>query len=360
MKDEELSKSARAMASRGASRGGRARAEALTAADRSAIARHASEARWGRSVLTATHVGGVLIADKLVTCAVLEDGTRVINQTTLLKALGRSTRPRTDKDGVVMFAGNLRPFVSRRLAREIANPFFYSLPSTGGRTLGWKAEILPEICEVYVDASKEGVILKTQRGALEAAEILYAGLARVGITALIDEATGYQEIRAREELQQILEAYVQAELRPWIRTFPNEFFEQIYRLQGWAYRPGSSKRTPYVGHLVNKYVYEQLPPGVLDELRTRNPRTPGGYRAHKRFQFLTTDTGDPHLDRQISTVTTLMRIADDKVQFEDLFSRAFPPAQQRLPLVIDQARPSSPLRLSGRSRDAAPQSDLPL
>jgi hypothetical protein len=333
MKDSELTRSAKALASQGASRGGRARAEALTAADRSAIARHASEARWGRTVLLATHVGGVLIGDKLVACAVLEDGTRVINQSTLLKALGRSTRPRTGEDGIVIFAGNLTPYVSRRLAREIANPFFYSLPATGGRALGWKAEILPEICEVYIDASKDGRILKTQRGALEAAEILYAGLARVGITALIDEATGYQEVRAREELQQILEAYVQAELRPWIRTFPNEFFEQIY-------------------------VYEQLPPGVLDELRTRNPRTPAGYRAHKHFQFLTADTGDPHLDRQISTVTTLMRIADDKAQFEELFARAFPPPQQRLPLVIDQARPSAPLRLSGRSHDAIPQSDL--
>jgi hypothetical protein len=41
-----------------------------------------------------------------------------------------------------------------------------------------------------------------------------------------------------------------------------------------------------------------------------------------------------HLDRQISTVTTLMRVARDKNEFEDLFARAFSP-QMRLPLVIE-------------------------
>ncbi|MGB0093502.1 MAG: P63C domain-containing protein [Solirubrobacteraceae bacterium] len=157
----------------------------------------------------------------------------------------------------------------------------------------------------------------------------------MGIIALIDEATGYQETRARQELQKILAAYITAELRPWIKMFPDEFFEEIYRLQGWEYKPGTSKRTPYVGKLVNKYIYEQLPPGVLDDLRRGNPRVDGGYRRHKFHQFLTADTGNPHLDKQISTVTTLMRISKNSTEFEDLFERAFPPAQPRLPLVVE-------------------------
>jgi hypothetical protein len=94
------------------------------------------------------------------------------------------------------------------------------------------------------------------------------------------------------------------------------------------------KRHPYCGKVINKYIYEQLPPGVLDELRRLNPRTERGYRTNKHFQFLTADTGNPHLDRQISTVTTLLRIANSKAEFEDLFDRAFAP-QMRLPLVIE-------------------------
>jgi P63C domain len=69
--------------------------------------------------------------------------------------------------------------------------------------------------------------------------------------------------------------------------FPDDFFKEIYRLQGWEYRPGTSRRTPLVGHLVNRYIYKPFPPGVLEELRRQNPRTEKGYRLHKHFQFLT-------------------------------------------------------------------------
>ncbi len=65
------------------------------------------------------------------------------------------------------------------------------------------------------------------------------------------------------------------------------------------------------------------------------PRTPQGYRRHKHHQYLTAETGNTHLDRQISTVTTLMRISDDKHHFEQLFDRAFPPAQPQLPLIVE-------------------------
>lgn len=105
-------------------------------------------------------------------------------------------------------------------------------------------------------------------------------------------------------------------------------------MQEWEYKPGTSKRTPYVGKLVNKYVYDALPPGVLDELRRLNPRNEHGNRSYRFHQFLTADTGNAHLDKQISTVTTLMRISDDKDEFEELFERAFPPPQPRLPLRL--------------------------
>jgi hypothetical protein len=336
MDDEpDVSQEARALSMRGSSEGGRARAARLSPEERSEIARSAAEARWGQSVLPASYIGALEIGNRTIACAVLDDGTRVINQGTMLTALGRSSRPKGGDAGTVLFAANLKPFISHQLEETLKNPITYRTPN-GARALGYPAEVLPEICEVYLDADQEeGRLLRSQYPARDAALILVRGLARVGIVALIDEATGYQEVRARHELQKILEAYVQAELRPWIKTFPDDFFREIYRLQGWEYKPGTSRRTPYVGKLINKYVYEQLPPNVLDELRRRNPRNASGNRSYKHFQFLTADTGNPHLNQQISTVTTLLRVAKDKHDFEDLFERAFPPAQARLPLVIE-------------------------
>jgi len=323
--------------------GGHARATALSPEERSQIGRLAAEARWGTRVLDATHVGSIIISGLTIECGVLEDGTRVINQGTILAVLGRE--PKRGRQAVTEYrppfisAGNLMPFVTRELI-ELWDPIEYRQPGHTLRSIGYKAEILPMICEVYLEARASGALLTSQLGAAAAAEVLVRGLARVGITALVDEATGYQEVRARQELQMILEAYVAAEFRPWVKCFPDEFFEQIYRLQGWDYRPGTSKRSPYIGKLINHYIYEQLPVGVLDELRRVNPLSESGQRRRKHHQHLTATTGNQHLDRQIATVTTLMRIASSEAEFESLFERAFPGLQPRLPLVVDVDQPA--------------------
>lgn len=331
--DEEVRRGAAALSRRGASKGGHARAERLPATQRMEIARRAAEARWGTSIKLATHDGTLRFGTTEITCAVLEDGTRVINTTTFLNALGRPRKG--SKDGGIPFlaAGNLQLFIPGDM-HDIFKPIPYRLVQ-GGRAMGYPAEALPAVCEVYLQAREVGALVPSQRPIAKACEILVRGIARVGIVALIDEATGYQEVRARDELQRILEAYVQAELRPWVKMFPDEFFKEIYRLENWQYRPGSNKRPSVVGRMINKYVYEQLPPGVLEELERRNPKNEHGNRVRRHHQFLTEGTGNPHLDRQISTVTTLMRISNNKTEFKDLFERAFPPPQQRLPLVID-------------------------
>jgi hypothetical protein len=322
----------------GASKGGQARAARLTPAERSKAARDAAEARWG-SVAEATHTGELLIAHMRIECAVLDDGTRVLSQGTMLKALGRAPsmgrREMTDKRPPFLSAANLVPYIGRDLA-AMYEPIQYRLSGTNAtRAVGYRAEILPMVCEVYLDAVEDKAILPSQRFAARAADILLRGLARVGIIALVDEATGYQEVRARQELQAILEAYVRAEFRPWIKTFPDEFFKQVYRLHGWDFRPDTVKRTPLVGKLIKHYIYGQLPNGVLEELERVNPRNENGNRVRRHHQHLTESTGNVHLDRQISGVIMLMRMAQDRKEFEALFDRAFPPAQPRLPLVVD-------------------------
>ncbi|MFF8745489.1 P63C domain-containing protein [Streptomyces californicus] len=279
----------------------------------------------------ATHAGDLEIGDARVECAVLDGGIRVINQSAMLSALGRNKRPKVGDTGTILLAANLSAYISSTLKEVLSDPIRYRMPS-GVRALGYPASVLPEICEVYLEARRNGALLRSQEPAAEAAEILVRGLARLGIIALVDEATGYQEVRARRELQKILEAYVTAEFRPWLKTFPDEFFEQIYRLQGWEYKPGTSKRSPYVGKLVNKYIYRHLPNGILGELERINPRQENGYRRHKHHQHLTADTGNAHLDKQISHVIMLMRISKDRFEFEELFARAFPDPQMRLPL----------------------------
>lgn len=320
-----------------ASMGGVARREAMTSEERSESARLAALARYGRVIPSLlpreTHTGTIRLRlspdDVLdVACAVLDRRTRVISTRGLGRAMG-SRKTGTGHTGTgapqlppFLAAKNLFPFVSEELRVRLNSPAIYRQKS-GGVAYGYEADLLPKICGVILDANKAGSLKTTQGYLVARAEVMIRAFATVGIIALIDEATGYQAERARDELQQLLDAYVVEEMRPWLRVFPDEFFKQVYRLQGWRFREGSAKRPQYVGKLINEWIYKRLPEPVLPELRRRNPAIEGR-RRHRHHQFLTDDTGIPHLDRQIASVVTLMRISPNRDVFERHLVDAFP------------------------------------
>jgi len=150
------------------------------------------------------------------------------------------------------------------------------------------------------------------------------GLAKVGIVALVDEATGYQVVRDRQDLHKILAAYISKELLPWAKRFPDEFYQQMFRLRGWSFDPETGKKPILAGKLTEKIVYKKLPPGVLDELKKKNPKNNEGRRRHKYFQFLTKDIGNPHLEKHLLISTALMRASRTWKEFLRLLERAVP------------------------------------
>jgi len=334
------------------SKGGKARADKLSAEDRTEIARRAADARWGRSSLLPkeTHAGALKVLDREIPCSVLEGGIRVFSTRGINRAMGSKTTG-TRKGALMMdfmgapqlpavlMSANVKPFISNELMVRLISPIQYR-PKHGGRTaFGYEATLLPLICEAILDAQKADALKANQKHIADMAELMIRGFARVGVIALVDEATGYQEDRARDELNKILEAYISKELLPWTRRFPDEFFKQAFRIHGWEYRDGSVKSPRYLGKLINRTVYEPMPPGVLDELKKVNPKMESGYRKYQHHRFLTPDTGHPHLDKQIVAVTTLMRVADTKDRFWDLFDRAFPKKNQQIKMDYDQVEP---------------------
>lgn len=281
----------------------------------------------------ATHAGTLKIGDKSITCAVLDDGRRVINYASFSKAIGGPGRARggegPSNEGLPSFlaANNLQPFVSEELER-LTMPVVYKPlnPTSGhqGKSYGYSAELLPAVCNVFLSARDVDKLLPTQEHIARQCDILIRGLAVVGIVALVDEATGYQKDRDRNELRKILETYIAKELLPWVKTFPDEYYEQLFRLRGWQYSPLSVKRPKLVGKLTNEIVYKKLPPGVIEELKKRNPMTENGYRKNKHHRYLTEDVGKPHLEKHIASIVTLMRISPNWRIFEKHLERAFP------------------------------------
>ena len=111
---------------------------------------------------------------------------------------------------------------------------------------GYDAYILPKLCKVYLDARDKKQLVKQQIPLARASEILLLGLSHTGIIALVDEATGYQYERERYELQKILKAYIAEELRAWVKTFPDIYYSEIFRLNGWDYTIQNIKKRPGV------------------------------------------------------------------------------------------------------------------
>ena len=296
----------------------------------------------------ATHAGPLKIADIGFDCAVLEDGRRVVSETKFMQSMGMyrsgalSTRRKGAGAPIPLFLAykNLIPFAEKHLGGvhyELIK--FKSLE--GGSSRGIDATLIPKVCEIWIDADRAGVLGPRQQLTAKKADILLRGFAHVGIIALVDEATGYQLDRDRQDLQKILAAYISEELMPWTKMFPDEFYRELFRLRGWQYHPISVKRPLYVGKLTNELIYEKLPEGVLDDLRRKNPVSPKTKRRkHKFFQFLTEDVGNPHLQKQLVAVITLMKVSPRWSDFMRMFARAFPePNQaQELPFSEEQGR----------------------
>lgn len=294
--------------------------------------------------LRATHSGDLKIGDITIRCAVLEDGTRIVAREGFLRAIGRTGNPKKGelfKLPTFLRAANLKPFIGEDLVNS-SNPLLFTPISGGGASrvsYGYRAELLPLVCNVFLDAHEAKVLLKSQTHIFERSKILMRGFAIVGITALVDEVTGYQEVRDRIALQAILDRFLLKELAAWAKRFPDEFYREMFRLRGWQWERGV-KRPRLVGYYTNDLVYERLAPGLLEELQARNPKDERGHRKRKHHQWLTEDVGHPALAQHLYAVIGFMRAASSWDQFYRLMQRAYPKLNTTMLLPMPDLDPS--------------------
>ncbi|WP_071887817.1 P63C domain-containing protein [Rufibacter sp. DG15C] len=274
-----------------------------------------------------THEGGLDLNGFVIPCFVLEDGTRVLSGRGLQEALKVRDKPEEgEKRGgyilpTFLASKGLKPFIDNKLEVAKLEPIICTRGSQ--KVHGYEATVLADICDAILEARKQGVKLtERQQVVADQCEILVRALAKVGIIALVDEATGYQHEREKDALQKILKAYISEELLKWQKTFPDKYYTEIYRLNGWEFTLKSIKQRPgVVGRWTNKIIYDQLPEGVLKELKEKTPRSAAGNYTAKFFQSLTPDYGSPHLQNQINSIVTLMQISDDWKDFLSKFNK---------------------------------------
>ena len=315
----------------GKSKGGIARAARLTPEERSAIAAEGARQRWenqrqaqdGADLPRALpgYKGVLDLGGMKLPCAVIQGPKgiqRVLTENGITTAIlgtrsGASKRLKraASSDGALLplflAPGQLKPFIDRELFDGPLAPIDYA---EGDRVVrAYDASILPAVCNIWLRARENGALQKQQLQKAQKAEILTRALAETGIVALIDEATGYEKIRPQNALQAYIDMVIRKELAAWAKKFPDEFYENIYRLKGWQW-PGMQKnRFSVVAHYTRDLVYERLGPGVLRELEQKTPKNDRGQRSNKFHQWLTEDIGDPMLAQHLHALLMFQRLA---------------------------------------------------
>lgn len=266
---------------------------------------------WGK--------GTIRIYDIELDCYILMDGTPILSKNKLNKALGKTRKQsRTNKPSFVG-AINLQPFIRDELEEKLIGIEFYD---SGRLIKGYDADILPLICNVYLEARQaRDILAPSQLPIAEKCEILLRSFARVGIRALIYEQLGYERFKHPDAFRLLIESYLSEELRKWSKEFPDELFFQMDRIYG-NQKTTSKNRPLYYAKFLRKFIYEPIQQGfVLNRLDEKNPTIKPGYRKERHHQHLSEDIGINALRSQIWQVIGLLKSSANKRKFEDGYER---------------------------------------
>lgn len=221
----------------------------------------------------------------------------------------------------------IQPFLSDHLKEWIFGAETGTLPKiygvSGPTFIPFEATLFVDLCNAYIKAQRDGILTEQQSAVADRLLEIISVFAKMGIVALIDEITGYQEDREKDELQKLFRAYISPELLPWQKKFPDEYYKELFRLNNWEYNfHGIKKRPGVIGIWTNKLIYDELPPGIKDELKNSVPVSDAGNKTVRMHQFLTEDIGNPHLKSQIDQIMMLFRLSDNMEDMWHKFNKA--------------------------------------
>jgi P63C domain len=321
----------------GGKKGGRVWAERLSPEERHASASKAASIRWAKPPAEliepaepdvepniqgfppspfAKHRGELNLGGNPVDCYVLDTGERVIS----LRAAVRSIAG-VDSSSLADYLAidGLKAFINSDLL--LAETRDFHIPGTQLRGRAILAERFLEICNAYVAALQAGALRTArQRENAVRCSIFLGACAKVGLIALIDEATGYQYERAEDALQIKYRAFIADELREWEKTFPDELWDQFGRLTNWKGK--LHQRPKWWGHLVMELIYHALDPDIARYLKNNKPKPYHGQNYH---QWLTQDIGlralIPHIYEVIGIAKTCRDMRELKEKVAEYYGR---------------------------------------
>jgi hypothetical protein len=331
--DAAASEAAKTLSRLGAKKGGTARANVLTSDERSSIAKRAAQIRWQKEeddpgaktpapkprrsdddpTPFSLFRGTLTVGDVSFECHVLNDHRRVLTQREVVRIVSGGRE-----------SGNLARYLQRNPlyngdleARTIQFRIPGAPNTPAPAAIGYEATLLIEICDLYLRARDADLLKPSQLRLAQMAELVVRACAKVGIIALVDEATGYQEVRAKQALRLKLQAFIADDMQEWAKMFPDDFWYELARLEGVRY---SARNRPLRwGRYVMAFVYDAIDGDVGKELRSKNPNPRYGKNHHQWLK----DFGRERVNNQIQQVIAIMKLCDDMPEFRRKFDRVF-------------------------------------
>jgi P63C domain len=353
-----------------ASEGGKARAIKMSPEDRKECARLAAQARWNKEeIKQASHVqvnleslsteevetnrenlpiaiywGALDLIGVKLPCYILDNGQRVIGRASANEML--TGLEKSGKFEATIGVKSLEPFIN---SKEVISQFVAfkvsDVEQFNQSVKGLPAELMIDVCQGFVAAlqasyhrSGEEIypdLTNRQKEMAIKASIFLGAVAKVGLDALIDEATGYQQFREKDALEIKLRAYLADEMRKWEKTFPDELWMEFGRLTNWQ---GSTlKRPKYWGKLVMQLIYEYLDPDIAQWLRENAPKPRGGQNYH---QWLSSQHGLKKLVEHIWMVIGMAKGCESMAELKEKMANNFgsEPVQLKLTLSKSSSR----------------------
>jgi len=309
-----------------ASLGGKARDAALTAEQRSEIARRGGIAKSLAKLPKATHRGsfqGEFGMD--VECYVLDDEqkTAVISKRGMGLTLGMG------ESGSVFpsFINGKRmiPYVGRELAERLSKPLIFKALDSGANLLptsahGYDVTILIDVCKAIVAAASAGVMRKLDQHIVKQAHVILNASAKAGIKNLVYALAGYNA--TRDEVIAAFKFYVIEEAREYEKEFPNQLYTEWYRLYQL---PKPERNKPWKFRtLTIDHVYKPLARsnGKIFDLTTAQRRANGKNRWKKLHQFLS-EIGVKALRTHLGQVLGIAQVSASAEEYERHVQRVF-------------------------------------
>jgi hypothetical protein len=292
------------------------------------------EARWP---------GLLPVGDEELPCFVLDDGRRVITRTGALNFLTGGKGGGNLESYLRIQA--LKPFLPADLDEQF---FDISMPQVVNKGVqAMSASAFIDICRAYARARDTGAINSESQIAIAVrASTLLGAFAKTGIEAAIDEVTGYQYERASDALQTKLRLFLEEEMRPWEKTFPDELWIQFGRLTRW--RGSLHERPKYWGKLVMELIYGYLDSDVADWLKTHAPEPRHGRNYH---QWLTGQYGLRRLMEHIWMLIGLASACHDMAELRQRMAEKFGREGVQFTLYLP---PQTPGQIRPSTRDESP------